>query len=89
MLGHLLAQLIELVARLLILLTVVHVILSYFMAPWHPIRRTVDRIIEPLLTPLRRVFPPIGGLDFTPVALILLIELAARVLTSLLIRSPL
>lgn len=89
MIGHLLAQLVELASRLLILLTIVDVVLSYFMAPWHPIRRAVDRIIEPLLAPLRRVFPPIGGLDLTPVALILLIDLATRILINLLNRLPL
>jgi YggT family protein len=33
----------------------------------------LERITEPALTPIRRVIPPIGGIDISPVILILLI----------------
>ncbi len=33
----------------------------------------LERITEPVLTPIRRVIPPIGGIDISPVILILLI----------------
>ena len=40
---------INIVAQLLVLLVFVSVILSYFMDPYHPIRRGVDNIVEPML----------------------------------------
>ena len=59
-----------LVSQLLVLLVIVSVILSYFMDPYHPIRRGVDSIVEPMLAPIRRVVPLVGMLDFSPLVLI-------------------
>jgi YggT family protein len=79
-----LAQLIDLVAQILILLVFVAVILSFFMAPYHPVRMAIDRIIDPLLAPIRRVVPSVGMFDFSPLILMLLIQLVDWVLTSIL-----
>ena len=76
---------INIVAQLLVLLVFVSVILSYFMDPYHPIRRGVDNIVEPMLSPLRRVIPTVGMLDFSPLVLILLIQLIKSLIVSLLI----
>lgn len=45
----------------------------------HPAVRFLDGLTEPLLGPIRKVLPPMGGIDFSP--LVLLIGL--RLLTSL------
>jgi YggT family protein len=37
-------------------------------------------LIEPLLHPLRRVVPMVGGIDLSPLALLLLIKIAEIVL---------
>jgi YggT family protein len=76
--------LINFVAQALIILVIVSVILSYVMDPYHPIRRWVNSIVEPLLTPIRRVVPPVSGLDFSPLVLIILIQLIANILVRLL-----
>jgi len=75
---------INIVAQLLVLLVFISVILSYFMDPYHPIRRGVDNIVEPMLSPIRRVIPSVGMLDFSPLVLILLIQLVKSLLVSLL-----
>jgi len=75
---------ISLVSQLLVLLVFVSVILSYFMDPYHPIRRGVDNIVQPMLAPIRRVVPLVGMLDFSPLVLILLIQLVKNLLISLL-----
>ena len=33
----------------------------------------LDRIVSPILAPLRRVIPPLGGVDITPIIALLLI----------------
>ena len=38
------------------------------------------RITEPLLTPIRRVIPNFGGIDISPIVLILIIILIERVI---------
>jgi YggT family protein len=76
----LLAQLIDLLAQLLILLVFVSVLLSWFMSPFHPVRMAIDRIIEPMLAPIRRVIPSAGMFDFSPLILMILLELIDRIL---------
>jgi len=75
----------DIVTRLFILLLFVHVVLTYFMSPFHPIRQRIDRIIEPLLIPLRRVIPTVGMFDFSPLILILLVQVLGLVLKKVLI----
>ena len=75
---------INLVADGLILVVIVDAVLSFVVPPWHPWRQALDRIVEPLLRPIRRALPPIGGLDFSPLVLIILIGLMRQFLLRLL-----
>ena len=70
--------------QILILLVILSVIFSYFMDPYHPIRRGLDRIVEPMLAPIRRVVPSVGMLDFSPLVLIILIQILGGLLIRLL-----
>lgn len=54
------------------------------ISPYHPVVRALDKVTEPILAPLRRVVPPIGMVDITPIVALLLIQLVARVVVSLL-----
>ena len=81
------AQIIHFVIRLIILLVIVQAVLSYFMSPYDPIRQRIDRWVAPLLDPIRRVVPPLGGrLDISPIILIILLQLV-DILLSRLLRS--
>ena len=42
----------------------------------------LERIVEPLLRPVRRVLPPIGGLDLSALVVILLLQAAMIALPS-------
>ena len=75
-----LARLINIISQFLIILVIVKVILSYFMDPYHPVRRTIDNLVEPFLAPIRRVVPLIGMFDFSPLILIILVQILASVL---------
>jgi YggT family protein len=69
--------------RTLVILILLKVILSYFVDPYHPFRQSVDRIVDPLLNPIRQIVPLIGGLDFSPLVLLILIEIIFRVLLNI------
>jgi YggT family protein len=73
------------ISQLLVLLVIVSVILSYFMDPYHPVRRAIDGVVEPMLAPIRRIVPLVGMLDFSPLVLILLIQLLSNILIRVLI----
>jgi YggT family protein len=72
-------------SQLLVFLVIISVILSYFMDPYHPIRRSIDGFVEPMLSPIRRVVPSLGGLDFSPLVLIILIQLISNIIIRLLV----
>jgi YggT family protein len=80
----LLVRLINILSQFFVLLVIVKIILSYFMDPYHPVRQTIDNLVEPLLAPIRRVVPLIGMFDFSPVILIILVQVLSSVLISFL-----
>ena len=53
------------------LIVLVAVILSWVQLPYdNPIAQFVNRLTEPLLGPIRSVLPEMGGLDFSPIILL-------------------
>jgi YggT family protein len=64
---------VNIAASLLVLFVILNIILSYFVDYYHPVRRFVDQIVEPMLSPIRRVVPLIGMFDISPLILILLV----------------
>ena len=81
----LIGNIINFVANLLIILVIVDTVLSFFLSPYHPIRATVDRIVNPLLAPIRRIVPLVGMLDLSPLILIVLVEILSSILVRLLL----
>jgi len=81
----LLAQIINTIAQVYVWIVIASILLSFFMDPYHPVRQGVDNLVRPLLDPLRRVIPPVGMLDFSPLVLIILIQVVARLLVSFLL----
>jgi YggT family protein len=81
----LIIQIIQSVAWLLTVILIADVILSYFMSPYHPIRSFLDRIVQPMLRPIQRILPSFGGLDFSPIVLMIVIQLVETFLINILI----
>ena len=79
-----LATAILVIRNILELLVIVSVILSYVMDPYHPVRRRIDAIVDPMLMPIRRVVPLIGMLDISPIILIILIRVVSNLIINLL-----
>ncbi len=79
-----LIQFIDVVTQLLVLLIILSVVLSYFMSPYHVVRENIDRIVEPMLAPIRRVVPLVGMIDFSPLVLIILIQVLSSALRNFL-----
>ncbi len=58
-------------------------LLSFFLPPNHPVREALSRVVDPFLNPIRNLMPSAGGLDFSPLILILAIEFITIFLRSL------
>lgn len=81
----LIAEIIHRIIQLFVLLLVVQAILSFFMDPYHQVRQTIDRMVNPFLQPIRRITPPVGGLDFSPLILIIILQVLDSVIYRLLL----
>jgi YggT family protein len=82
-----LITIINVLEDLITILLFAHIILSYVMSPFHPLRQAIDKIISPMLDPIRRLIPTTGGLDFSPMALWLIIYLVANILRQLILSA--
>lgn len=78
------AAAIWLIFRALTFIIIIDILLGYFLDYYHPIRQFLDSIVEPMLNPIRRMMPQTGGLDFSPLVLIVLLELVGRVIVGIL-----
>lgn len=73
------------ISRLLIFLVIVQVVISFVLPPYNNFRRLLDRVINPLLNPIRRVVPPLSNIDFSPLILVILIQIFEYLLIQLLL----
>lgn len=51
--------------------------------PHAPLAGVFDTLTRPLLRPFRRVIPPIGGVDLSPLALLLVLQIALFIIAGL------
>lgn len=74
------AEFIRLLTGALTIVILVDVLISFFLPPYHAVRRTLDAVVNPLLAPIRKVVPPVGTLDFSPVILLVIVQLLGAIL---------
>lgn len=77
---------VKLFFQALYVLLIIRVLLSWVpgVAQDHPAVEFVNRATSPILTPIRRVMPPVGGLDLSPLVAILLLTLVQSLVINLL-----
>jgi YggT family protein len=74
----LIGNLLHMIIQIFILLVIIQAVLSFIMDPYHPVRRKLDQIVDPFLQPIRRVLPSFANLDFSPLVLIIILQLLDR-----------
>jgi YggT family protein len=83
----LLFQIIEFLLNILKWIVIIQAVLSWLVAfnvinTYNDFVRqllfALDKILNPLLNPIRRILPDLGGLDFSPMVLILVIIILQR-----------
>jgi YggT family protein len=78
--------LIRLLFQAFYVLLIIRVVLSWVpgVARDHPAVDFVFRVTSPILTPIRRIMPPMGGLDLSPLVAILLLTVVQTLVLNLL-----
>ncbi|MEZ0343798.1 MAG: YggT family protein [Caldimicrobium sp.] len=67
-------QVIDLLLTIYVWIIIARAIISWVNpSPFHPLVRFLYRVTEPVLSPIRRLIPPIYGLDLSPVIVIFII----------------
>jgi YggT family protein len=74
---------IRVLAQIFSLLIIADAALSFVLSPYHPIREAMGRILNPLYAPIRRLLPPAGGFDFSPIVVLLLVQVLEYILLGL------
>jgi YggT family protein len=76
-----LANFVAILGYVLVIAIIVRALMSWFMpADSGPFGRMLAEITEPVLGPIRRVLPPMGGLDLSPLVAIILVQLISSLL---------
>ena len=74
--GYSLVQVLASMLRLFSLMLVIYALLSWVITdPRHPVFRFLLSMVEPVLNPIRKVLPPMGGFDISIVAALMGIEI--------------
>jgi YggT family protein len=82
-----LVALVNVIFQLLYILVLARVLLSWVpgLGLGHPVVRAVHTLTAPILDPIRRVMPPVGGLDLSPILAFLVLALVRELLISVLL----
>lgn len=78
------AETIRLLTGILTIVILADVLVSFILQPYHPVRRALDSVVVPLLAPIRRLVPPAGMFDFSPVILLILVQFLGALLVQVL-----
>lgn len=85
-------QIIDLITRAIIFLVIVQFVIGLLfsfnvVSPSNDflmqVYRSINALLEPILRPIRRIMPDTGAIDFSPLVLILLLNIMAIVLNGL------
>ena len=76
---------IQTLGQVLSAIVVLDAILSFIISPDNPIRMALGQVLQPLYAPIRRFMPPMGGMDFSPIVLLLVIRAVLWITSSILI----
>jgi len=84
-----LVTLISDVAQVLALLIIVRALLTWIPSVdyGHPVVRAIVRVTDPVLLPIRRLVPPLRGIDVTPIVALILIEIARNLLVRVVVAA--
>jgi len=79
-----LATTIELIIQLYSFVILARVLMSWVnIDPYSPLARAIYNLTEPVLQPIRNLLPPAAGLDFSPIIVILLLQVVGQILIAM------
>jgi len=76
--------LVNLIVTLVTVLIILNSLISFLnLEPWHPARRFLNQLAEPILRPFRNVIPPVGMFDLSPLIALIVIQFLGQLIVLL------
>ena len=77
------AEMLNFLLFMFTLLILARVLMSWVQIdPYHPVAQFIFQATEPFLKPVREVLPPAGGFDFSPIVLLILVQVVGNIIIS-------
>lgn len=83
MIGAVFVTFLDLFVALFNILIIIRVIGSYALSPNNRFYAVVVGLTEPILAPVRRVIPPLSGVDLSPLAAFVILNAIQYIIVSL------
>jgi YggT family protein len=81
----LIVQILTTIVQVFTWVVLIHVLLSWFLPPDNALRLSLSRVVEPFLQPIRDLIPPLGMFDFSPVILLVILQLLQQLIVRMLL----
>jgi YggT family protein len=79
-----LVSLIWWVVTIITIVLILNALISFTpLEPWHPVRRVLNQLAEPIVRPFRNILPPTGMIDFTPMIALIVVQIVGQILIAL------
>lgn len=80
--SNFLVQFLTILITILTWAILIRVLLSWIpnLDRGNPLVQLLHQITDPVLEPARRIIPPLGGMDFSPIVVILVLQLVEQLL---------
>ena len=76
--------LVDLAVKLISIVLILDALISFApIAPWHPVRRTLDQLAEPFVRPIRNILPPVGMFDFSVMVALIVVQILGQLIIGL------
>jgi YggT family protein len=76
-----LSIIVDIVVYTVTIVLILHALMSFApLDPWHPVRRTLAQIAEPIVQPFRNLIPPVGMFDFSIMVALIVVQIAGELL---------
>jgi YggT family protein len=80
-----LITIVNLVVTIITIILILNALISWApIEPWHPVRRFLNQLAEPIVRPFRSIVPPVGMFDLSLLVALIVVQLIGRLLTVLL-----
>ncbi len=76
-----LSSIVNLVINIISVILILHALMSFMpLEPWHPARRFLSQLADPILRPFRGLIPPVGMFDFSIMVALIVIQILGQLL---------